>query len=44
VAAVVSAIGLHAVPAVLSSTAAAATLAFVGLRSKVDQRETRTAP
>jgi len=44
VAAVVSAIGLHAVPAVLSSLAAAAALAFVGLRSTVTRREAQTAP
>jgi len=44
VAAVVAVIGLPAVPAVLGSLAAATTLAFAGLRSKVVHFETQTAP
>jgi MFS transporter, FHS family, glucose/mannose:H+ symporter len=44
VAAAVSAAGLHAVPAVLSSLAAAATVAFVGLRTKVVDYQTQTEP
>jgi MFS transporter, FHS family, glucose/mannose:H+ symporter len=41
---VVAVTGLPAVPAVLSSLAAATTLAFAGLRSKVVHVETQTAP
>ena len=44
VAGVVWLIGVPAVPAVLSSLAAATTLAFVGLRSKVVRLEAQTVP